>query len=250
MSGFGRSENPNILSFMFGFATLVVLFGSYTVQYPTYGRALRAAIALFFIFIIFLAKSRGPGVALLLAIAVTACFSRSKWIVGLWVISLSLIGVIFLFNPESLHSIIQRADSYRFEIWKQAVPAMLEKPLFGHGIGSNFAFDVSHPSVPPQSSAHNVLLGTFLYGGVVGLSLLLALGFNALVRAVRLGRDNQTWLPFSLLVFGGIAMQFSGHTLFLNLNHEWWYSWVPLAYIIASSTRRWKHDACSHNSFM
>jgi O-antigen ligase len=235
LQGIGRSQNSNTLSNLYAIGILILLFGRSWLdrisKYKSY--ALKAGLVLFFAAIIFLAVGRGAAVGLACTLLVTAVVSKSPRNL-LFVGGILSFGALFMaWRSDFLMRIFKRGDTYRFEIWEQAMDIIAQAPIIGHGVTYDMLFRISASTDYIQTSTHNIFLGIVVLGGVVGLIIFLAMGLLALFKAYKIGRAYGDWLAFSLFVFGIGYMQFSGHTFYGNLSKEWLVSWVPLAYILS-----------------
>ncbi len=76
--------------------------------------------------------------------------------------------------------------SERMQVWAASVDAILKRPLFGYGSGGMGIKGLleSYDVVPPH--AHNLVLQLLLEGGVLGLSLWLAIAFSSIRKGYRL----------------------------------------------------------------
>lgn len=97
----------------------------------------------------------------------------------------------------------------RVGLWKVVLPAILEKPVFGHGFyASKFIVEDESGIDWPAGHTHNGFLEVLYNNGVVGLLLLLAVLFRTVrnllwvIRKVRAG-EARTWAigAFALFVF-------------------------------------------------
>jgi O-antigen ligase len=183
--------------------------------------------------VLLLAQSRGGLLALLLVLLLGALLSRQKrFMISLLLVVLSLLVMTFLWS-EQLLSVVTRGgwDSYRLEIWGPAIDLILQAPILGHGILGDYTFDISPGE--PQHHAHNILLSTLLYGGMLsGSMLLLLIGLT-----VRQGW--QCWIaehdikPLLLTVFGLTYMMTDGYRLVSNPFPNWVYFWLPVIWAIS-----------------
>jgi O-antigen ligase len=245
LHGLGRAENSNIFGMFIAVALLLCLFPTRPAAATgPVGKALHIlgwmnnvktemALAVFFAVCLLLTGWRGGMIAALAAIALTSLLQGRKKQIVLCLLVFAAGGLVLLTVPDIWHNLVMRGDTYRFEIWAQALDLIRQAPVFGHGIGAEYKFTIQTQPQAPQSSTHNIFLGTLLYGGAAGLLILLVFAAYTAYRALRLGRNTGVWLPFALLCFGAVTLQVSGHTLFLNLNKEWWLSWVPLTYLLS-----------------
>lgn len=136
------------------------------------------------------------------ALGAVFLFLRWWWLAGTAALSAVALALVSLDWSDSLF--------YRWEIWKVYGRAILDAPLFGHGLGSSalvFERYVDSPGLTDvlpwvaYGQPHNELLNLLTETGLVGL--LLALW--ALIALYRHAKDNQpAWM--SLAIGGGLSM--------------------------------------------
>ena len=97
----------------------------------------------------------------------------------------------------------------RVGLWKVVIPAIMEKPIFGHGyMASKFMVEDESGIDWPAGHTHNGFLEVLYNNGAVGLLLLLAILFRTVrnlfwvIRKVRAG-EARTWAigAFALFIF-------------------------------------------------
>ena len=187
--------------------------------------------------VLLLAQSRGGVVALLLVLLLGALISRQKrFLISLLLVVLSLLVMTFLWSDELLIMVTRGSwDSNRLEIWRPAIDLIRQAPVLGHGILENYSFDIS--SGEPQHHAHNILLSTLLYGGMLSGGLLL------LLIGLTLRQGWQCWIaehdikPLLLTVFGLGYMMTDGYRLISNPYPNWVYFWLPVIWAISRELR-------------
>ncbi len=136
--------------------------------------------------------------------------------------------VPFLDRPEGY--------SLRLDLWSQALYQASGRPWFGHGLGS--VLELQLLGKPFDSHAHNFLLDTLRYGGVVGASLLLVQLLVAAAIARRLVHRNRDYLPVALWLLAGVLFLLTnGQQPLVKPHHTWFFYWLPLGLLLAG-------DAC------
>jgi len=191
--------------------------------------------------VICLAQSRGVFIALLVVLLLGGIISRQKrFLLLLAIITVSLLILSSWWSHELLIMIRRGGwDSYRLEIWRTAIDLIRQAPILGHGILENYTFDIS--SGVAQHHAHNILLSTLLYGGMLSGGLLLLL----IVLVLRQGW--QGWIaehdikPLLLTVFGLTYMMTDGYRLISNPFPNWVYFWLPVIWAISRELREQPH---------
>ena len=158
---------------------------------------------------------------------------RNKLLVVLVLISV-VISALFIFNPEYFNlSFLTRISSrHRLEIWEQLLVRIKDAPWFGHGLTAtgrtitSDGFVYVHP--------HSVYVGTLLYGGIVGLSFLVAVVISALWQGFkRLGTPiNLT--SATMVLYGALCIGPNGNMLIHHVKPFWLFFWFPVALVVAS----------------
>lgn len=130
--------------------------------------AVVAGIGLLFIA---LTGSRGPALAIMTAMALLLGASRPRLFLLAVTTAALATGALALVEHAALARIVttmlNRGDSHRFIIWQLSWHDILRRPLLGHG--PTYRIDR-----PDEAFPHNLFLSTWLYTGIVGLTLLLA----------------------------------------------------------------------------
>ncbi len=124
---------------------------------------------------------------------------------------------------------LARGDSQRFGIWRAALHAIGQRPVFGHGLGANLA-------VAPTGFPHSLYLSLLFYSGAVGLVLFLAM-VVALVRSLWCAGAERVWLAAL-----GVNALLAGLTDFGQITKGpgplWLIIWLPVALILSLEPRR------------
>lgn len=165
MSGWAETRHPILGAALVG---VVVLF---CVMRAVQTKAVRhwccAGLGLLFIG---LTGSRGPELAIAIAVVSLLGIGQPKTLVMLFFAGSIIVSVDTLFDWPGIHHIVSgqmaRGDSHRFSIWIQSWHDILKRPLLGYGPNYSLARD-AHESFP-----HSLFLSTWLYSGIVGLGLL------------------------------------------------------------------------------
>jgi O-antigen ligase len=160
----------------------------------------------------------------------------------LFIISAVLAGaflVVFLFsldNPTALFGEVRNSGAFaRLEIWNLALDKAWERPWFGFGLNERQNFVVA--SGITHAIAHNIFLECLIYGGLVGLSLLLGLIVLALRGAWREYRRTGSFLLFAIVLYP-LVFGFFDHFLTLSkVSIMWFQFWLPVGLIIGTEIR-------------
>jgi len=191
-----------------------------------------------------LAQSRGP----LLSFAVSMlAWQLSAWLLRkeeshnhrnrlLVVLALMsvLITALIIVNPEYFKLVFLRKISYqyRLDIWGQLLVRIKNAPWFGHGLNADPRTEVSigviwlHP--------HSVYVATLLYGGIVGLLLLMAVVISALWQGFGRVRQPMNLMAASMVLYGALCIAPNGNMLIHHPKPFWLFFWFPVALVVAS----------------
>ncbi len=136
---------------------------------------------------------------------------------------------------------LQRADSFRFEIWHNALQIWQRFPIFGIGYRAEYELTLSNGQTIYQP--HSIYVSALYYGGVLGLIcliLLFASGFWALWCGYIAARGNSLQhnaLYMALLANAVILFIVDYNILLVNADIEWLLFWLPLAGAISYRMR-------------
>jgi O-antigen ligase len=223
LAGHGALSNPLLLSHVFGFF-LALWLGYYFCK-----RKLIEPL-FFFAFVvllglIFATGSRTPLVGVVFtAVWLTALMANRKGLATLGVLAI-LTGAILLFSPEV---ITQRGVSYRNEIWRDAIEQILEKPWFGHGLGTPLQIRIEALN-QTFADPHNLTLSVFYSGGLVGGILWITLYLTALKEAWRWRKDRWVAVFSATVVYGFAAGLTEGGAFLSRPKEHWFLIWIPMA---------------------
>lgn len=171
-----------------------------------------------------LTGSRSPLLAFSLATFVLLFFTRSyRTFITIFLLS-SLIWLCFVFFFDAL----ERGASFRLEIWYSALARIREALLFGHGLGTEFAFVNTSIGIT-YNDPHSMHLAVFYYGGLLAF---LIWGF-ILVRLITLlvmsAKEKFSLLILTLLIYAMTQACFEGGYLISKARETWFILWLPLA---------------------
>jgi O-antigen ligase len=193
---------------------------------------------------IVLAQSRGP--LLSFAVSVLAWqlstwrlqkedyyMHRNKLLVVL-VSIFAVISVLFILNPEYFQLSFLRNISigHRLQMWEQLLLRIKGAPWFGHGLTADARTTTSDGFV--YVHPHSVYVATLLYGGIVGLLLLVSIIISALWQGF--GRANQpiNLVAASMVLYGALCIAPNGNMLIHHPKPFWLFLWFPVALVVAS----------------
>lgn len=158
---------------------------------------------------------------------------RNRPLVVLALLSV-LISAVIIVYPEYFKLLLQSKSSYqiRLEIWGNLLERIENAPWFGHGLTAASSTTASdgitwgHP--------HSVYVGTLLYGGIVGLLLLIAVVISAIWQGLGRARKPINLTSAIMVLYGAICIAPNGNMLIHHPKPFWLYFWFPLALVVAS----------------
>lgn len=229
----GKFQAPIETACAFGFFGLLALNYALREKTPALRVGFLVCMILIFAFIIF-SQSRSGIAAFTVAALVLTLAQHPKRGLLLLLIFVAVAATIWILSPE-LTAILTRGIPYRPAIWASVLTYATDAPLFGYGSLSDTSV------VLPQIThvhAHSPFLASFRDGGIIGLSLLLALLGYACVAAVRYGRSTHNPLYFTLWIYLMICITPNADRLFTRPTEPWLYFWLPLIFIICQDIQR------------
>ncbi len=216
---------------------------AYLLEKNHYLLVLYLFLVLLFLTEIILTQSRGPALALLLStpliFVVVKPISYRRIYYPLIIVVLCLVG--FLIVSDIINSILSRefSLSYRDIIWKDSINLSLEKPWFGYGLGSTFEFflprlERTNWVSSTASHSHNFILSTWLYSGIPGVLLIVAIIYQGL-RFCFINKKEKFSILGVIMIFGVLCLLTNGSYPISRPNERWFVFWIPLAFIVANS---------------
>jgi O-antigen ligase len=231
---YGSLTNPNEFSNVYG--VFAILAMGWALRANSLAQALPGGIAaLVALLLIWLGQSRTAFIALLLALLALTCLSSRgrkliHWIIGIF--SIAGLSLAFLL-PEVIEEAMLRGTSLRPEIWREIWRHALESPIFGHGLTPKVA--VKFENIRLFETAHNAYLQVFWQGGLVGLTLFLAVLASALGQAWKLGIRNGDMTILCILLFTMMVMLTGVDTLIERPRDQWILFWLPVSLLLAAT---------------
>lgn len=227
--GGGAFDNPLLSSHAFGFFCTYWLSLSMTSKRRQMLWLSVPAMAIMFAAVI-ATGSRTPLVALTLAALWLSFISwnrRSFVLLSALLISGAAVAVLFS------RMIIERGDSYRFEIWQLALHKIADHPWIGHGYNATLTLD---PGIGyTLQEPHSFALGVLYYVGIFGLLPWLFFQVWSLLNSWRYRLQPLFIITSTWLVFGIGAGLTEGGGIISRPKEHWFLLWIPLALIAALS---------------
>ena len=185
--------------------------------------------------VILLSQSRGALLAALAALGVAVLGLRRPFVLPLAAMGAAVV-VGLILAPFDAVSFVTRADSYRLEIWQQAIAYWQQRPVFGHGVEHGMVFGRFEDMT--IIDAHNMFLDALVTGGVIGAGLLAAVFALAAAEAVRALRAEGDAVLLTLVTFSFVSALFHFGKYMMNASAEWIFLWLPVSLAIGYQARR------------
>jgi len=217
-------QNPIEGSTVLGTAALVTYF--YIPKKSTKMFLIYALLFFILIVSVLLAQSRAPAAALIMAFLAGGILAKDKKVL-IFIIILSFLGIFSFFKiPAFKESVIERGFSYRLETCKAIISKSQENLIFGKGLSTHAKFVMKNDKI--VNHTHNVYLGMILYGGLVGLMLLLSLLFLALLNSISYFIHHNEITFLVLIIFAAICMLTGEDKIITHPDAIWVFFWLPL----------------------
>ena len=230
-------EHPNLFAHYLGFAAVLAIgaaLKSDTIwrRWTWLGSTTVLTVA------VLLTRSRTATAALLVCLLVSVGLHLGRRSAAVLALALIASGAMMsVVMDKDLNAFVLRSDAGRDVIYRGLVERLGGDWVFGAGIvaDDDIVFERGSEDFPRGFTVrhpHSAVVGTFYYGGIVGLALLGILVVTAIRRAVEIGRPSGVWDPLVLLVFGLICLLTDGHRLVSNPHlSSWLLLWFPVGLI-------------------
>ncbi len=191
-----------------------------------------------------LSGSRGPTLALAMIVIyclLVGAIAHRHWKTLLTTtacLMIALAGVLWLYGVDNfIEVMVERGTSYRLLLWQAHLQHPPESLLFGHGAATDLETTTAGLKVYKEAGIgtaqpHNLFIGTFAQGGLVGLALLLLL-LGTVLRGIYRANTSTTAKWYMLGIFGGVMMLVTTntYTLIISVKTIWLYTWLPLIFL-------------------
>jgi O-antigen ligase len=228
LDGLGALTNVNEFANIYGlFALLAMGFALRTKQFIHKVPFLMAIVA--FVCFAWFGQSRTAFTSMLLALLLLMGLTLRHGRVLYSALLAVLAGILIVAFPDLLLQALHRGLGLRPEIWAQMWTEAKASPIIGHGLITLGSVNAGEQHF---GSAHNAYLQVFWQGGVIGLSLFLAVLMMAFRSAWRWGRQRGDYTVFCILVFTSCIMMTGVDTLIARPRDQWLSFWLPLALLL------------------
>ena len=230
LEGFDRGGHAIKSPVMYG-AVLVTLFCCLD-KIKRYRWLAYIAMILFLVFVL-LSQTRGILIAILASISVCLLLKgQVRTILAMLVAALIVLAYAYYADVFSRMLTLQ---DVRYEIWQQAFRDWSLHPIFGFGIYPEREVVLS--SGVSYVHPHNIFISHLLYGGIVGLTLLILVWLSICFSAFRCWFSQRDLLPVGLFFYFTWVGLFDFSTLIKSADVEWVFFWFMVALIVAYEAR-------------
>lgn len=230
LAGITIARAPTLVGQVYGVVVLLAIVQSWRTDCFKCALLLSAA-AVPALAAVGLSQSRGPLLALALALAIGLFWLKpSRRILGLqFAAALFLLAVLFIMLPVE-KAFVERGASFRDQIWIHLWQSMLADPvtfIWGTGMAQS---TVVVTATGEFHHAHNAWLEILYRTGIIGLCLALVhLGYLLWV-AFR----QPKWAILALwLIYGCGCLLVDSRSLFWEIDAKWFMYWIPAGLLAA-----------------
>lgn len=162
-------------------------------------------------------------------------------VAGLLVSAAGLLATSFiLFVRIDFRSLLEESLSGRDGLWLTLIPAVLERPFLGHGIGafwgSDLAGEVRRNAGFSAAHAHNTYIDAALQLGIPFAIMVLLGGLALLVASTKAAiRDPSSWPLLAFVSF--LAVYSLSASMVFSGSFEWWLLLVALVCHLVTRSR-------------
>lgn len=235
LEGGGRYTNP----IHFGILLSVICLLLATAKTDRKETVFKWSLISFFAFLLFLTQARTALLALPVSMIALGLFGRLRSVLTFIGICAILCSAAIILFPDTFANFLGRADSYRFIIWGEALNEAKNHLWVGKGILTEPSFSPVEWNPGGFKSTHNVLIGHFFTGGLVGLGLFIILLFSAarpllfqIMHELAANNEIKPMAKFTLamFVFSSISSCFVFTHYIIGVHIHWLIFWTPFAF--------------------
>lgn len=230
--GVGQLAHPILGGYVMA---LAVTWGMRFFPKAWWMRLFWAALMAMGVLFVVMGQSRGALFALIIGVCVMLFLSVERhyaWL-GCAVVLVG-VGIEFIFFEPFLMS---RGMSYRLDILMESLAIIMQNPLLGMGLGSDYRV-VTYNYPAGFDHAHNSFTHTGIELGCIGLLLWIFIWLFALFYAWRARQSREGQLVFSMLLLSIVALQFDTASQWGTPRAEWFVTWLPIGFVVALNARR------------
>jgi O-antigen ligase len=229
------------LGVSYGFAALLAYNDLATSQKRN--EIARSSLALIILFsAIILTQSRLALGCTIGSILILSLFQLNKRVMVIATAVALAITLTFIIEPSLLSrhtklidQILDNQNFSRYHIWMSLLDKMDGNWLFGHGLNTQLNNYVANLGNYKYVTAHNVYIGQIFLSGLVGVALLLILGFNCLLSSFKLLDNHKTSVGIAATTFAALCMSGQYTYLLDHPNETWINILIPLAVALSFS---------------
>ena len=234
-----RVTNPIDTGMVYGIAAVIALFFALR-EKPQKSVFYFLSLTILMV-LIFMTKSRGPQLALLISSIPLLIIQKAhiKKFLSYCLLFVFPVTILLYLKANIFGKIFSRGFNlnHRDAIWEEALKNGLDHFWFGIGMSKKIMLKL--PSGLEFTHSHNFIIDSFLIGGFIGFSLVLLLFICALYKGFN-SRDENYQLWALILLFGGLCLMTNGSIPFTRPRHSWLAFWIPIAMICTCTTNK-KH---------
>lgn len=250
LEGIGRYVNSIHLSFLMCMATIAML--SRERRFFCEDKIINITITLALLVFVGLSQTRSSYICLTACIVAMMFMGYARHALLLTVIGIVFACIGYFALYDAFMGIFSRLDSYRLDIWREALQGFAQKPLLGYGLFHDPEFQMQvKASKGGWESTHNTFVGSLFFGGLAGFVVYMALwvhmlriGFSRFF-AEKAGGTIQyrTLFCCMTLVFTFTLSIFNFAHYVENLSIHWLVFWVPfsIVWMIEVQSMRERH---------
>ena len=240
--GYGLLDNPFQASSIYGITVLVCTY--FLLRQRSFGMRLAYLGLLLVSFsYMLLAQSRSALLSLVIAMAVWQLFAwspgkkgrgiqRKRLLIVLAIIVAGSASLFLIFPGFFDSAFLSRPSLYRLKLWGKLLTRIEAAPWFGHGLSADPRTEILPGRILVHP--HSVVMGTLLYGGIVGLLLLLAVVISTLWQGFMRIEKPIDLLVASMALYGALCIVLNGNMLIHHPKPFWLFFWFPVALVVAS----------------